>query len=68
MENSNLRHAKEYFDFISQEERNAIVTNHLKSVSKWDLKRIMCNVLDVDSYMDDEGLRKEFEKLVTSTR
>lgn len=49
---------------LSEETKNQVVVGYLKSLSKWDFKRILCNVLDVDNYMDDGGLRKEFEKIV----
>lgn len=52
------------WDSLSEETKNQVVVNHLKSLSKWDFKRILCNVLDVEHYMDDEGLRKEFEKII----
>ena len=52
------------FDNLNVKEKNVLVVNHLKSLSTWDLKRVLCDVLDVDSYMDDEGLRKEFEKII----
>lgn len=44
-------------------DKNKVVVNHLKTLSKWDLKRVICTVLDVD-LMDDEKLRKEFEGLI----
>ena len=63
---------KEIFDGIweqlSPEDRNVVVTNHLKTVYKWDLKRILCDVFGIEHYMDDESLRAEFERLVTSIR
>jgi hypothetical protein len=52
------------WDSISEETKNQVVVNHLKSLSKWDFKRILCNVLDVEHYMDDEGLAKEFYKIL----
>lgn len=59
---------KQIFDGIWEqlepEEKNVVVTEHLKSLPKWDLKRILCNVLDVDDYMNDEVLRAECEKLI----
>ena len=59
---------KEIFDGIweqlSQEDRNVIVTEHPKSLTKWDLKRILCEVLSVDNYMDDAALKKAFESVV----
>jgi len=59
---------KQIFDGIWEqlepEEKNVVVTEHLKSLPKWDLKRIMCNVLGVDGYMDDEALRAKFEEMV----
>lgn len=53
---------------LTDEEMNVVVVNHLKKVSDWDKKRILCEVLGVDNYMDDAGLRDAMEKLVTSTR
>ena len=52
------------WDSLSEETKNQVVVNHLKSLSKWDFKRILCNVLDVEHYMDDEGLAKEFYKIL----
>lgn len=54
----------EEWNDMSSQEQNVLVRDYLKSLSKWDLKRILCDVLDVDNYMDDEVLRKEFEKIV----
>ena len=55
---------EEEWNDMSSQEQNVLVRDYLKSLSKWDLKRILCDVLDVDNYMDDEGLREEFEKIV----
>jgi hypothetical protein len=59
---------KQIFDGIWEqlepEEKNVVVTEHLKTLSKWDLKRVLCSVLDVDGYMDDEGLKKALESVV----
>jgi hypothetical protein len=52
------------WDSLSEETKNQVVVNYLKSLSKWDFKRILCNVLDVEHYMDDEGLAKEFYKIL----
>lgn len=52
------------WDSLSEETKNLVVVNHLKSLSKWDFKRILCNVLDVEHYMDDEGLRKAIESII----
>lgn len=49
---------------MSIEEKNVIVSAYLKTLSKWDFKRILCDVLDVDNYMDDEGLRKVTESII----
>lgn len=46
------------------EAKNLIVSAHLKTLSKWNLKRILCDVLGVEHYMDDEGLRKATEKII----
>ena len=49
---------------ISVEEKNVIVSAYLKTLSKWDLKRILCNVLEVEHYMDDEGLAKAIGEII----
>ena len=61
--NENLN---EMFDNLSVEEKSVLVVKFLKSLPKWDLKRILCNVLDVEHYMDDEGLRKAVEQIVNT--
>ena len=55
---------EEEWNEMSIEEKNVIVSSYLKTLTKWNLKRILCDVLGVDNYMDDCGLRKEFEKIV----
>ena len=52
------------WDSLSEETKNLVVANHLKSLSKLDLKRILCNVLDVEHYMDDEGLAKAIGEII----
>ena len=54
----------EMFDNLSVEEKSVLVVKFLKSLSTWDFKRILCNVLDVEHYMDDEGLRKATERII----
>ena len=54
------------WDSLSEETKNQVVANYLKSLSKWDLKRILCDVLGVEHYMDDDGLRKAVEKIVNT--
>ena len=54
------------WDSLSEETKNQVVVGYLKSLSKWDLKRILCNVLDVEHYMDDDGLRKAVEQIVNT--
>ena len=49
---------------MSVEEKNVIVSAHLKTLSKWDFKRILFDVLGVEHYMDDEGLRKAMESII----
>ena len=55
---------EEEWNEMSIEEKNVIVSAYMKTLSKLNLKRILCDVLGVDNYMDDGGLRKEFEKIV----
>lgn len=59
---------KQIFDGIWEQlepdERNVIVSEHLKGLSKWDLKRILCDVLGVENYMDDAALEKKFHEIV----
>ena len=52
------------WDSLSEDTKNQVVVSYLKSLSKWDFKRILCNVLDVEHYMDDEGLRKATESII----
>ena len=54
----------EMFDSLSGEEKSVLVVKFLKSLSPWDFKRILCNVLDVEHYMDDDGLRKATETII----
>ena len=56
------------WDSLSEETKNQVVVSHLKSLSKWDLKRILCDVLDVEHYMDDEGLKKATESIINVRR
>lgn len=55
---------EEEWNEMSIEEKNVIVYAYLKTLPKFDFKRILCNVLDVDNYMDDEGLRKATESII----
>ena len=55
---------EEEWNEMSIEEKNVIVSAYLKTLSKWNLKRILCDVLGVEHCMDDEGLRKKFEKII----
>lgn len=48
---------------LSQEERNVVVSDHLRSLSDWDLKRVLCTAFDID-YIDDDGLSKKFKSIV----
>ena len=52
------------FDSLSIEEKSVLVVKFLKSLPKWDFKHILCNVLDVEHYMDDDGLRKATESII----
>lgn len=58
---------KQIFDGIWEqlepEEKNVVVAEHLKTLPKWDLKRVLCSALDVD-YIDDAGLEKKFNEIV----
>lgn len=54
----------EMFDSLSADEKSVLVVKFLKSLPEWDFKRILCNVLDVEHYMDDDGLRKAVEKII----
>lgn len=55
---------EEEWNGMTVEEKNVIVCSYLKTLSKWDFKRIMCDVLGVEHYMDDEGLRKATEEII----
>ena len=54
------------WDSLNEETKNQVVVNHLKSLSKWDFKRILCNVLGVEHYMDDNGLRLKMEDIINA--
>ena len=49
---------------LSSEEKNVLVCDYLKNLSSWDMKRMLCNVLGVEHYMDDDGLRKATESII----
>jgi len=55
---------EEEWNEMSIEDKNVIVSAYLKTLSKWNLKRILCDVLGVEHYMDDEGLRNALERVV----
>ena len=55
---------EEEWNGMTVEEKNVIVSYYLKTLSKWNLKRILCDVLGVEHYMDDEGLRKATESII----
>lgn len=57
---------EEEWNEMSIEEKNVIVSSYLKTLSKWDFKRILCDVLGVEHYMDDGGLRKAVEQIVNT--
>lgn len=54
----------EFWESMTPEEKNVFVSNHLKTLSKWDLKRVLCDALGVEHYMDDDGLRKATESII----
>ena len=60
----NKKQFNEFWESMTPEEKNVFVLNHLKKLSKWDLKRILCDVLGVEHYMDDDGLRKAIESII----
>ena len=55
---------EEEWNGMTVEEKNVIVSSYLKTLSEWDLKRILCDVLFIDNYMDDGALRHEFERVI----
>lgn len=55
---------EEEWNGMTVEEKNVIVSSYLKTLSKWNLKRILCDVLFIDNYMDDSALRHEFERII----
>ena len=59
----NKEQFNEFWESMTPEEKIVFVSKHLKTLSKWDLKRILCDVLGVDGYMDDEGLKKALESV-----
>lgn len=59
----NKEQFNEFWEGMTPEEKNVFVSKHLKTLPKWDLKRVLCSVLDVD-YIDDAGLEKKFNEIV----
>lgn len=55
---------EEEWNGMTVEEKNVIVSSYLKTLSKWNLKRILCDVLFIDNYMDDSAPRHEFERII----
>lgn len=55
---------EEIWNGMNADEKNSICADYLRTLSKWDLKRVLCYVLSVDNYMDDEALRKELEQII----
>lgn len=55
---------EEEWNGMTVEEKNVIVSSYLKTLSNWNLKRILCDALGVEHYMDDEGLRKATERII----
>ena len=51
---------------LSSEEKNVLVCDYLKNLSDLDLKRMLCNVLGVEHYMDDDGIRKGVEAIINA--
>ena len=60
---------KEIFDSIwnqlEADEKNVVVMNHLKSLSTWDKKRVLCSVFDID-YMNDDAIRDVCKQLINA--
>ena len=55
---------EEEWNEMPLEAKNVIVSAHLKTLSKWNLKRILCDVLGVEHYMDDDGLSKAIGEII----
>ena len=60
----NMENFDAVWNEMSLEDKNVIVSSHLKTLTKWNLKRLLCDVLFVDNYMDDGALRHEFEAII----
>ena len=60
----NKEQFNEFWESMTPEEKNVFVSKYLKTLSKWDLKRVLCDVLGVEHYMDDDGLRKATESII----
>lgn len=42
------------------------VINHLENISYYDLKKILCLLLNVPSYHDEKTLRERLEPIITA--
>ena len=63
MTNEKIYKALERLGYLSDEEKLLLVSEILKKCSPWDLKRVLCTVLDVD-YMDDAGLGEKMKGII----
>lgn len=63
---------KEMFEKLADEFNNnqidlvEDIVGELKILSPFELKKVLCNALYVDNYYNDEGLRRELEKIITA--
>jgi hypothetical protein len=63
MTNEKIYNALERLSYLSNEEKLLLVSEILKKSSPWDLKRVLCTVLDVD-YMDDAALMEKMKGII----
>lgn len=49
-----------------KDKQQVIVTEYLRDLSEFELKKVLVNVLYVPSYSDDDALRNALESIVTA--
>lgn len=56
----------EEFGYKSAIDSNNDVENYLRKMTPYELKKVLCNVLNIASYLDTEALRAKLEPIITA--
>ncbi len=50
----------------SSEKEKAEITEHLRGMAPYEIRKILCNTLGVGSYVDDDALREALEPVIAA--